>query len=142
MYIFSFDNHIDQNDQVMKESEKEQKKLNINHYTLYISCWNCKAEFQSNNKLHWHICEGCITIVNQSSVSLSLISSIIISLSNWKLSTQEYTFWGWHYATVNTRFSWKQDTLTESVCVNSNCTMSLIDWQFLHSLTLNNTHII
>ena len=142
MYIFSFDNHIDQNNQVMKKSEKEQKKSDINHYTSYISYWNCKAEFWLNNKLHWHICKGCVIIVNQSSVSLSLISSIIVSLSNWRLSTQEYTFWDWCYATVNARFSWKQDILTESVCVNNSCTMSLINWQFLHSLTLNNTHNI
>ena len=114
----------------------------INHYILYISCWNYKAEFWLNNKLHWHICRGCIIIVNQSSVKLSLSSLIIVSLSNLKPLTQRYTFQDWWYATANAKFSQKQNVLTESVCIDSECIMSLIDWQFFYSLTLNNTHNI
>ena len=43
---------------------------------------------------------------------------------------------------MNVRFSQKQNALSETVYIDSDCTMSLIDQQFFHSLILDKNHKI
>ena len=44
-YILSFDEYNRQDSQVTERSEKDLKKLNINHYTLFLFCWNYHKKF-------------------------------------------------------------------------------------------------
>lgn len=92
-YITDFNENKDQKDQVIKEFDKRLIKLNINHYTFFIICWNCDINFQLNNKLYNHICRDCFTIINQKSVESSLNNLTVVSFSSCKQSTQKYVFW-------------------------------------------------
>ena len=93
-YISSFDKYNEQDDQTAEESEKDLKKLNINHYTPSLFCWNCHKEFWSNNRLHKHVCRDCISAVNHRSIEGSLTCSTIVSSNQLKQPMKEYTFWG------------------------------------------------
>ena len=110
-----------------------------------IDCRKCHQSFKSNNKLHQHLRIGCKpTRRNESTstkpttmkeattkhpnASTSLTNEVVESdVTNDKIAG--YGFRGWQYVTAMIKL--RQDGPTESICIDTGCTMSIIGREFL-----------
>ena len=104
------------------------------------SCKRCKAIFDSNNKLHKHLrakCQGETTLSpNQESTEVTtalytIPESTIVRSTAVEVGTKKgYGFRGWRYATTEAKIGALVNKAYQ-VCLDTGCTMSLIDRQFL-----------
>ena len=120
------------------EHEKESKEnpneqINVMFVMLILAvCSRCNVNFTSENALHKHILK-CVTklkLVWKESVSINFAKSDQIIKSKTLVSmTKKFEFRIWNYATVKAQISqWES---VHNMCINSECTMSLINQKFL-----------
>ena len=124
----------------------EVKNNHVAVTKLSIECRQCHVEFNSNNRLHRHLCTSCwkpphqkalmnTKLVSQSDELLANLTASpyqsegFIRSTAAKLITYSYGFWGWCYATAQVQLM--QDGPCQHDCLDTDCTMSLIDQNFL-----------
>ena len=139
-------NHIINENQTFSKTYKEplsefNENVDIN-YTVkqtFYHCCHCSESFSLNNTLHKHIRSGhSTTKVKWDLTSESELKSVYSTTSNKELvqsnitniSARGYRFQEWCYVTVQARLS--QEGLTVFICLNTDCTASLIDWDFFN----------
>ena len=119
---------------------------------LKYTCRLCQQTFYSNNKLHKHVrdCRKTFsnskpavkhvstdkqthdTTVTDKNAQLSLWKQSVIVFTATSNKNDEYEFRNWKYATVKTTIAYQK--AMKDLCLNIDCTMSLIDRQWLHVL--------
>ena len=123
--------------------------VNIHHVLprttpIQFSCQFCQNFFTSNNKLHKHVCKDHRKPQPQLPIADNLKSkvyhNVIESNVNHKINNVKpgFGFWQWHYMTVPFWFAITE--LNYMTCLDTDCTMSLIDQKFLHE-HLPDSHI-
>jgi hypothetical protein len=130
-----------QNSYKLEESDSRFEKFNYffkkNEYHIEIEliaqnksheCRRCKTNFSFNNKLHQHI-RQCrkkrFTIVNSFHATNACTSNRIIVFKTKSDFFKDLIFRSWHFVIFFARIL-KNESLNE-LCVDSECTMSLID---------------
>ena len=122
--------------------------VNVDHITKNkkcLLCCICCSEFLSNNCLHKHIQKGCTKVksVKTTSVSMKVTSvlmqttlmivisqkSIYVRLTVMKITHNDYEFQEWCYITAEVQLTY--DGEISPVCLNTECTMILVNQQFL-----------
>ena len=113
--------------------------FSVNSHPKFI-CKRCSTNFDSNNQLHRHLkARRCTTKpvpesrthCNPTFESPSPPSSIVRSTAVNPPSTQPgYSFCGWRYTTVEAYIG-SMEGPTTSICLDTGCTMSLVDRSFL-----------
>lgn len=93
-----------------------------------ISCLDCGREFSSNNRLHDHLRTEC-TISNHTDQTSDNEDRILIKSKATPIKGDGYAFRSWRYAKL--RIHLQLDGPLHEICVDSGCTMSLIDKVFL-----------
>lgn len=104
-----------------------------------ITCRNCKMTFSSGNQLHKHL-ESCLRKPTaeedlpkpSADCFLAAMDQLIQSKAQEANATGGYGFRGYRYATVIVCFEWRGKT--HEICIDTGCTMSLIDRNFLKQL--------
>lgn len=118
--------------------------MNINYIIklIKLTYWWCNESFIFNNHFHWHLQKKCIKYIkiyiiklkDKSSDKSSLFSFYIrLSVINQK-TNKDYRFHKWHYVTTDIKLS--NNVFNESICLNTECIITLIDRNFLKSQTL------
>jgi hypothetical protein len=121
-----------------------------------ISCRRCEKQFNSNNKLHKHLRDGCdgrkaaasntlphkeLTTTKPDNGFSNVSKQIVIQSSVTRDETTDHdpvqAFRTWKYAIAKVGFADKAPL--EEVCVDSGCTMSIIDRKFLKRVLPNAT---
>ena len=107
--------------------------FSINSHPKFI-CKRCSINFDSNNQLHRHLRAGRCTTKPVSFIkteSSNPLLSVIRSTAVDPPSTQPgYSFRGWRYATAEAYIGFIEGP-TMSICLDTGCTMSLVDRSFL-----------
>ena len=127
-----------------EESEVSAGFMNVHHVNEKLkgspfSCHHCSQEFESNNLLHKHL-TGCKVKKGQNRRSLmksesaktdqtSVFDTVIITLTSKEGKNDELSFRSWHYCTVNISFTVLR--IVTSVCIDTDCTMTLINRSFI-----------
>ena len=145
-------NHIIDKDWAFSEAYEDtlqvNDNVNVNHVIAqtFYHCCHCSEFFNFNNTLHKHIqsdhSHGTIkeeveiksiytTALSSSTSKLFTLKLFekLIWLNTTQVFTKGYSFWEWRYTTVQTRLS--QNSQDVSICLDTDCTVSLIDWSFL-----------
>ena len=105
-----------------------------------IKCRHCRAKYPSNNALHRHLRSGCSApeeiAANNTSPNISghVVGRKITSDAT-DLRSNGYGFRGWHYVTALIALS--TNATPTDLCLDTGCTMTLIDRKFLHEQTPN-----
>ena len=155
-------NSADTEDAVEKSMKKkldtENDTVNVNHIVKTkkcLLCCICHLKFSLNNHLHKHIQKGCIKLLKilvcekllktsmkatsaLMQTTLMIVTSqklIYVRLTIMETTHNDYEFWEWCYATAEVWLIC--DGEISSVCLNTECTMILVDWQFLKKKILN-----
>ena len=107
--------------------------------TISITCRVCNKSFSSGNQLHKHLklCLQEATAVQSSAAKVEAFIAaeeqpLIRSNAQEANATDGYGFRGYRFATVKVCFKYHGETY--EICVDTGCTMSLIDRNFLHKL--------
>ena len=107
--------------------------FSINSHPKFV-CKRCSINFDLNNQLHCHLRAGRCTVKPVSFIkteSLNPPLSVVWSTAVSQPSTQPgYSFRGWRYATAEAYIG-SMEGPTTSICLNTGCTMSLVDRSFL-----------
>ena len=102
-----------------------------------VQCRRCKAQFPSNNTLHRHPRHGCTEseelLANKASVAQPSRQTSVPEIRSdaTDLRLDGYGFRGWHYVTAMASLA--ADAAAESLCLDTGCTMTLVDREFLHT---------
>jgi len=99
-------------------------------------CRACKEDFPSKNKLHQHIRTGCQKPPKGKVPELPIAPMFVKSTAG-KQETKGYGFRGWRYATAMAHLT--KEGKDEPICLDTSCTMSLVDKDFLMEQALNTT---
>ena len=121
-----------------QELSYHYKDNNLDNYdkinTQFIS--------ESTVKLSYHSCQThkrhCLSVILTSSddtLGLSDLSEKIIESSVTHTHQSEYEFRRWHYITAEVCFEW--DSEAHSICFNTDCSVTLIDRDFLSKIASN-----
>ena len=96
------------------------------------TCTNCQAEFASNNKLHRHLKEKACRKRVEFKLPIPTPPELVSLIKPTALKTiaPGYAFRGYRYATVSASFS--PEGKQHAICVDTGCTMSLVDRKFLN----------
>jgi hypothetical protein len=96
------------------------------------SCSICHSDFSSNNKLHTHIRDHCGDDSVQAEVYVANPTNLTLieSTAN-PTHTPGYAFRSWQYAAAQTSLTARGIIITETICLDTGCTMTLIDKEFL-----------
>ena len=126
------------------EEESVEAHLCINSLSVTFACRVCKASFPSNNQLHKHL-KSCLPKASAGNKDLvekptaeevagfiATIDKLICSKAQQAKATEGYGFRGYRFATAMICFSWHGQAY--EICLDTGCTMSLIDRQFLKKL--------
>lgn len=107
-----------------------------------ITCRNCKTTFPSGNQLHKHLGSCLRKAADElpeasadcllATQDLATQGHLIQSEASEANATGGYGFRGYRYATVKICFVWQGKTY--EICIDTGCTMSLIDRSFLKTL--------
>ena len=130
------------------EQSNEVDEIKMNHIqvlnlsrTTCICCW-CTFIFKFNNMLHKHLStckrkQSIKTALSKPYVSLeeSVNEQVIKSFTRVTADT-EYGYWFWHYVIAEAHIN-KMNNQSHEICMNTDCTMFLIDRKFLLSNILN-----
>ena len=71
--------------------------------------------------------------LSKSSVTESAINTLIKFTATNQFSSDSYEFWEWYYTTADVQLSFTAKN--QSICLNTDCIMTLIDWEFLKKQT-------
>ena len=94
------------------------------------SCSICHSDFSSNNKLHTHIRDHSEDDSVQAEVYVANPTNLTLIESTAKPThTPGYAFRSWQYAAAQTSLT--SLGKTETICLDTGCTMTLIDKEFL-----------
>ena len=127
-------------DPTLGEQANNNDNVEANHtITSSYHCRLCPEAFDSNNGLHKHIQSGYTnsstkekTTSNDSTKEeayyIKLNDQFIHSNAS-NISAKGYGFCGWRYATVEASLS--QNRPVTSICLDTGCTASLVDRNFL-----------
>ena len=107
--------------------------------TISITCRLCKRTFSSGNQLHKHL-KSCLQEATDLKSAAARVEAFIAAEDQPLIrsnaqegnATDGYGFRGYRFATVKVCFKWQGETY--EICVDTGCTMSLIDRKFLHKL--------
>ena len=107
--------------------------------TISIICRLCKQTFSSGNQLHKHL-KSCLQEAADSKSPAARVEAfvaaedqpLIRSTAQQGNATDGYGFRGYRFATVKVCFKWQGEIY--EICVDTGCTMSLIDRKFLYKL--------
>ena len=127
-----------------EESEVSAGFMNVHHVNEKLkgspfSCHHCSQKFELNNLLHKHL-TGCKVKKGWNRRSLmksesaktdqtSVFDTVIITLTSKEGKNDELSFRSWHYCTVNISFTVLR--IVTSVCIDTDCTMTLINRSFI-----------
>ena len=151
-------NHTINEDHAFSETYKEissevNENVDINHAVEQASvkqsfyhCCHCLKFFSSKNSLHKHIrfshnsdnIKASWVFTSEpelKSAYFNILSEELVQSSATNTSVKGYRFQGWCYITVQAKLS--QNSQTVSICLNTDCTASLIDWGFLREYAPN-----
>ena len=131
-----------------KEAPEANDDVDANHAIEQVAyhCHQCPEAFTSNNALHKHVQADYNHSLTKASTVLGSKTELksaypaapnglvqsnkkIVWSNAMKVSAKGYGFQGWRYATIQARLS--QDSQTSPICLNTDCTASLINWGFL-----------
>lgn len=142
-----------------KNAEPAQKNSNSNAVNVdhvaeirLIICWICHQKFSSNNQLHWHVQNSCtkpLKVTCNSALlkpvltpytlfeptSMLLKSPAYIQSSATDISTNRYEFWEWQYVIAQMWLTHSGDN--NLICLDTECIMTLVNWQFLKEQAFN-----
>ena len=128
-----------------KRLNTEKNAVDIDHIIKnkkHLLCHICHSEFLLNNHLHKHIQKDCTKakLMKTTSVLMKITSmmkarSIYIKFTVIEAIHNDYEFWEWWYITVKAQLTHNREI--SSVYLNTECTMILINQQFLKNKMLN-----
>ncbi|KAI0998999.1 hypothetical protein K3495_g9197 [Podosphaera aphanis] len=130
LYFEDYDGQYDED--VINNHVNTSCHLNKLGYGRPTTCRKCKQHFKSNNAFHnhWKKCSvKNLTPEPNTEAYTTEISEIIRS----KVKTSGplgYAFRGYKYATTKAKLT--ENGLVQDICLDTGCTMSLIDEEFLH----------
>ena len=134
-------------------NQQNKNSININHITelFKLKCWTCHQFFQFNNKLHKYLWSDCHYYLMKTTLNLSkitnqlMIKTLSVSVQQTltllnlfiyvkfiitnQFNSDEYRFQDWHYITAEARLS--STIINQSICLDTECIMTLIDRTFL-----------
>ena len=140
---------------MIKTKDQEQTEnmiiVNVDHVTevkIHL-CQYCHKSYTFNNQLHRHICKKCIKvhhstkmriqpnadhltmIKTQLNVKIAVIADVLLYIKSIFITNhaEEYDFRKWQYTTIDVQLS--QDVSNNSICLDTDCIMTLINWDFL-----------
>lgn len=143
---------VDESDTPAAETSEEQNEstnalFNIpTTPTLAVECRRCRRMFESNNKLHKHLRDGCKRTISETGRlktldTMTIRSSTVNTERSADTANEQiiesnttndraagYGFRGWQYVTVKIQLRREGDI--EPVCLDTGCTMSIIDRDF------------
>ena len=144
-------NHIIDKDWTVYEAYEEASEVNENvniNYAVeqvtYHCCW-CSEFFSLNNSLHKHVRSSHNLSNIKASWALNSepepkpvyfttmnekLNKELVQSNTTAVSVKGYEFQEWHYIKVQAKLS--QNGQTVSICLDTDCTVSLIDWDFLN----------
>jgi len=129
-----------ENTQKLKEEDtlKVDKVVDVEHVTeTRILCRTCKQNFFSKNKLHLHLHAGCQKQLKIQKPESLKNTSTFIKFTAKREDIKDYRFRGWRYATALTQLT--SEEKNELICLNTECTMSLVNREFLMKQALKTT---
>jgi len=129
-----------ENTQELKEegTSEVDKVVDVEHVTeTHILCRTCKQNFLSKNKLHLHLHAECQKQPKIQKPEPSKNTSTFIKFTAKREDTKGYGFRGWRYATALTQLT--SEEKDEPICLNTECTMSLVNREFLMKQALKTT---
>ena len=127
----------------MEKSDSDDGDNEVDaHFTtptvkMLHTCRQCSSEFESNNKLHTHICDGTCKPNHQNNAdtytgyALEGEPEVVRSTAK-ECPGNGLEFRNWHYATTKARFT-RGKTAYSDVCIDTGCGITLIDRKFLKS---------
>jgi len=132
--------YTSENTQKLKEEDtlKVDKVVDVEHVAeTCILCWTCKQNFLSKNKLHLHLHAECQKQPKIQKPEPLKNTSTFIKFTTKREDIKGYGFRGWRYATALTRLT--SEEKDEPICLNTECTMSLVNKEFLMKQALKTT---
>ena len=167
-YIFSHSLYIQQKlsyqyEKNMNNSKNESSdvnEINVNFVTVYFAmCKNCGVKIFSNNKLHQHVRSGiCSEIfkitffhfifLKSSKLNFQIINkwhftrnrrlTLLIKSDVFKKIEPGFEFRKWYYMKIKIQFF--KNNSADHVCLNSKCTMFLINKNYLRIQNFNGNY--
>jgi len=129
-----------ENTQKLKEEDtsKVDEVVDVEHVAeTRILCRTCKQDFLSKNKLHLHLHAGCQKQPKIQKPEPPKNTPTFIKFTAKREDTKGYGFKGWRYATALTQLT--SEEKDELICLNTECTMSLVNREFLMKQALKTT---
>jgi hypothetical protein len=116
------------------DESQQQTEFGLFTTGTSIRCRQCSKEFSSNNKLHKHLRTECTksrkSKDNPPQRELPMKTKSIIVTSDVTPETEvAHTSQTWKYVMAKARFA--EDASHEDICIDTGCTMSIIDRLFL-----------
>ena len=130
-----------------KKLKTENNTVDVDHIIKtkkHLLCHTCCSEFLSNNYLHKHIWKDCVkslkasvciklmkttSVLMQTTSTMMRAGFIYVKFIITETTYNDYSFWRWHY--VITKVWLTCDGEISSICLNTECTMTLLNKQFL-----------
>ena len=131
------------------QQEQHDDDVNTNHIKICptVNCQICQQPFPLNNALHQHLrstCQAPKQFKDPKKAKLVTVmyakpkkEVIITSTAPRTNGSPGYGFCKWQYITANIQFNKDLQSQVHIVCLDTGCTMTLINRDFLKEVTLN-----
>ena len=131
------------------QQEQHDDDVNANHIEICptVNCWICQQLFLSNNALHQHLQSTCWALKQfkdpkKAKSATGLYAKpkkkvIIASTAPTTNDLPKYGFRIWQYTTANVQFNKDRQAKIHNVCLDTGCTITLIDRDFLKEVAPN-----
>ena len=129
------------------QQKQHDDDVNINHVKIRptVNCKICQQLFPSNNALHWHLCSTCQALKQFEDPKKAKLATmlyakpkkevIIMSTAPKTNGLPRHEFHKWQYTMANIQFSKDQQAQVHNICLDTGCTMTLIDKDFPKKVT-------
>ena len=107
----------------------------VSELMIKLSCHPCQAHKGHSSSVKSTLPEECIIVKGSDTLNPNCLPEKVIELSITHTHQPDYRFREWHYATAEVCF--EQDSEAHSICFDTDCSVTLIDWEFLNKVALN-----